>query len=92
MNVLMVISYLANIAVFIFAFTRPSSTWLSADRNRTYWLMLIGIIGLLGVLGLIADAAFLIGVLPRMLSNAKPEAPQLSRPDPNVRPNPFTKP
>ncbi|VXC15183.1 conserved hypothetical protein [Arthrobacter sp. 9AX] len=77
--------YLLNAAVFILAATRPSSTWLAADRNRGFWLTLMAVAGLLCIPGLLADAAFLIGVLPRMLANRR----QVQ--DPRVRPNPFIK-
>lgn len=87
MTVFVVISYIANAAVFLFAVTRPSSAWLAADRNRAFWLPLLAIIGLMGVLGLAADVAFLVGVLPRMLTSASP----LPAGEPKVRTNPFTK-
>ncbi|GAA4035383.1 hypothetical protein GCM10023063_19820 [Arthrobacter methylotrophus] len=87
MTALVVISYIVNAAVFAYAFTRPSSAWLAADRNRSFWLMLLAIIGLMGVLGIAADVAFLIGVLPRMSATTGPPPSK----DPNVRANPFTK-
>ncbi|GAA2145773.1 hypothetical protein GCM10009825_38800 [Arthrobacter humicola] len=87
MTALVVISYIVNAAVFVYAFTRPSSAWLAADRNRSFWLVLLAILGLMGVLGIAADVAFLVGVLPRMLVPADPPSPE----DPKVRANPFTK-
>lgn len=87
MNALVVICYIVNVAVFVYALTRRSSAWLAADRNRTFWLALLAIIGLMGVLGLAADVAFLVGVLPRMLASTGPPRSQ----DPKVRANPFTK-
>ena len=87
MTALVVISYIVNAAVFVYAVTRPGSAWLAADRNRSFWLVLLAILGFIGVPGLAADVAFLVGVLPRMLAAAGPPPSQ----DPNVRANPFTK-
>lgn len=87
MDFLVVVCYVVNAAVFVYALTRPSSAWLAADRNRTFWLALLAIIGLMGVLGIAADVAFLVGVLPRMIA---PTGPPPSE-DPKVRANPFTK-
>jgi hypothetical protein len=44
---------------------RPESEWLAADRDRAWWMGIIGMLGLcgLGILGLVAYGA---GVLPRL--------------------------
>ncbi|OOP59413.1 hypothetical protein BMF89_20470 [Arthrobacter sp. SRS-W-1-2016] len=92
MNFFVTICYILNVALFVYAFTRPSSAWLAADRNRSFWLTLLAILGLMGVPGLGADVAFLIGVLPRMLTETGATTTERgSSEDPNVRPNPFTK-
>lgn len=87
MNTFIVICYIANAAVFAYAVTRPSASWLAADRNRSYWLTVLAVCGVLGGLGLVADVAFLAMVLPRMLRNRGPAVSE----DPRVRPNPFRK-
>jgi hypothetical protein len=86
MNTVTVLCYIVNAAVFLFAFTRPTAAWLAADRNRGFWLTILAVLGFLAVPGIIADVAFFILVLPRMLSAGRP-VPE----DPRVRPNPFVK-
>jgi hypothetical protein len=86
MNTLVVICYILNAGVFIFAFTRPSAAWLAAGRNRAFWLTLLAVCGFLAVPGVVADVAFFVGVLPRMLSGTAAAVD-----DPRVRPNPFIK-
>ncbi|CAN7342708.1 hypothetical protein [Arthrobacter sp. LjRoot14] len=87
MNTFITICYIANTAVFVYALTRPSALWLSADRNRVFWITVLAIFGVLGAGGLIADAAFLLLVLPRMLRGGNAAVSE----DPRVRPNPFVK-
>jgi hypothetical protein len=87
MNTFITISYIANAAVFVYALTRPSAAWLAADRNKGFWITVLAICGVIGSPGLLADTAFLLLVLPRMLRGGSSAASE----DPRVRPNPFVK-
>ena len=86
MNTVAVLCYIVNAAVFALAFTRPTAAWLAADRNRGFWLTMLAVCGFLAVPGIIADVAFLVAVLPRMLATGGAAGG-----DPRVRPNPFIK-
>lgn len=86
MNTVAVLCYIVNAAVFIFAFTRPTAAWLTADRNRGFWLTTLAVSGFLAVPGIIADVVFFVAVLPRMLSGGGAAVE-----DARVRPNTFIK-
>lgn len=86
-NAFLVICYIANAIVFVYALTRPSAAWLAADRNRGFWITIIAMCGVLGAVGLAADVAFVLLVLPRLLRGVSADTSE----DPRVRPNPFVK-
>lgn len=65
MTAVLVVSYMVNAIVFIYAISVPSARWLAADRDKFFWVLLIGVFGLTSVVGLFVDMAFLIGVVPR---------------------------
>jgi hypothetical protein len=88
-TVFFTVSYIANIGVLWLAVTRPTASWLAADRNRSFWLVLIAFFGITGVLGLFADVAFLIGVLPRMRTAGANDPNRLG--DASRQANPFSK-
>jgi hypothetical protein len=77
--------YIISAAVTAFAATRPSSAWLHADRDKTWWVMFMVVMTFLGPFGLISAAAFLVGVLPRMHST------EASHPEEQYESNPFRK-
>lgn len=47
------------------AIRRPSSQWTGADRNRTFWVMMLLLLGPLTLL------IYLVGVFPRLLAAAR---------------------
>jgi hypothetical protein len=65
MTGVIVASYIVNAIVLVYAISVPSARWLAADRDKFFWVLLIGIFGLAAVAGVIVDVAFLIGVAPR---------------------------
>jgi len=73
MTAVLVASYIVNAIVFIYAVNVPSSRWLAADRNKSFWVLLIGVVGLAAVAGIVVDIAFFIGVVPRFGPSASPD-------------------
>jgi hypothetical protein len=67
-----VLSYIVSAAVTGFALSRPSSAWLHADRDKSWWITSMVVMTLFGPVGLIGAATFLVGVLPRMYSARAP--------------------
>jgi hypothetical protein len=62
----------AAIAVYD-AYRRPESAWVTADRNRSWWVGTIAVLGLFG-LGPLALVVYGVALVPR-LSAADRQAP-----------------
>lgn len=90
MTAIIVGSYIINVVVLVYAASIPSARWLAADRNKYFWIVLIGMIGLTSVGGLFVDIAFFVGVVPRMGSGAQ-HAPSGETSRTASTPNPFLK-
>lgn len=85
MTPFILLSYLISAAVTGFALSRPSSAWLRADRDKSWWVSFMVVMTIFGPVGLIAVTAFIVGVLPRMHANRES---QTSEP---YESNPFRK-
>jgi hypothetical protein len=60
---MVVISYLAGLAIVVHAALQPSSAWVAADRSRPYWLTVLITLTLFA-LGIVAAIAYFVGVVP----------------------------
>jgi hypothetical protein len=65
-----VISCICGIAIIVDALRRPSTQWVSADRDRSYWVMLVAAFSFLIPVGPLMGLIYLIGVLPRFSREA----------------------
>lgn len=90
MVAVIVVSYLINAIVFVYAIGVPSARWLAADRDKYFWVVLIGILGLTSVGGLVVDVVFFIGVVPRF-GPASSSGPRGTSDPHSKATNPFLK-
>lgn len=61
---ILIISYLAAAGALADQLRRPASVWVSADRNRGWWIGMTIVFGLFAC-GIFIAPAYLLGVVPR---------------------------
>jgi beta-lactamase regulating signal transducer with metallopeptidase domain len=47
MSAILVLLYAAALIAFVDALRRPASQWVQADRNKTFWLMMLVLLNVL---------------------------------------------
>lgn len=66
-----VLAYLALAMTLVDAFRRPDNAWAEADRQKGFWVAILGMSVFFIPMALVLIPAYLLGVLPRMSSNSE---------------------
>ncbi len=78
MTAILVVSYLVGAAVLFDALRRPAASWVAADRERGFWLGVLGALSVFG-LGLVAAALSLCFLVPAFARTASAHSGDFQR-------------